>query len=170
MYNKLNLSVGKVAIKSSIRPELGSIAFYGDRTVSTDSFRLLEVSAPGEPLKEPVMLSAKHLKGNLKVSPDQDLDLDEIIKRSGAKPLVASFPEYEKILEPAYKRKDDIKININGKFLAEMLTIMAGTNKFSQVEISIPQSPGHAIVLTAKTPTVKGSQQIVRGLVMPMNR
>lgn len=189
MYNKLNLAVGKVASKTSIKPELGSIAFYGNKTVATDSFRLLEVSAPGAALEEPVMLNANHLKGNFKMTPDKErmkfdkeykaamkqngflVELDEIKKKSGAEPIEGTFPKYEDILEPAFKREDDIKFSINGKYLAEMLTIMAGTNKFAQVEFSIPQGQGKAIVLTAKTAKTKDSEsQIVRGLIMPMNK
>lgn len=172
MYNKLNLAVGKVASKTSIKPELGSIAFYGNKTVATDSFRLLEVSAPGGELNEPILLNAKYLKGNLKISPDKDVDLNEIISRSGAAPVAGNFPKYEEILEPAFKRTDDIEFSVNGKFLAEMLTIMASTNKFAQVKFSIPQKAGLPIVMTAKTPTTKNDPepQIIRGLIMPMNK
>lgn len=172
MYNKLNLAVGKVASKSSIKPELKSIAFFGDRTVATDSFRLLEVSAPGAALDEPVMLDAKYLKGNLKVTPEQDLDVNEIMERSGAKPVVGNFPKYKEIIEPAMKREGDIKFSVNGKYMAEMLAIMATTNKFAQVEFSIPQGPGLPIIMVAKTAKTKDNpdQQVVRGLLMPMNR
>ncbi len=172
MYNKLNLAVGKVASKTSIKPELGSIAFFGNRTVATDSFRLLEVSAPGAALPEPVLLNAKHLKGNLKITPDREIDIEEIMLRSGAEPIEATYPNFDKIVDEAFARTDDIKISINAKYLSEMLAILATMNSFNSVELSIPLLPGKAIVMTAKTSqkTDGPEPQVARGLVMPHNK
>lgn len=44
LYNKHNLDVAKIAAKTGYRPELAGVLFTKDKTVATDSFRLLEVS------------------------------------------------------------------------------------------------------------------------------
>lgn len=46
VYNSLNLEVAKIADKSDARPEVAGVFFKSDRTVATDGFRLLEVTAP----------------------------------------------------------------------------------------------------------------------------
>ena len=43
IYNEHNLNVARVASKNGIKPELSSVFFTKDRTVATDSYRLLEV-------------------------------------------------------------------------------------------------------------------------------
>lgn len=170
MYNKLNLSIDKITSKQSFKPELAAIAFYGDKTVATDSFRLLEVSAPGEKLEKPVLLNAKRLACSLKISKEDSLTIDEIVTRSGMTETQGTFPNYEQIMEPAFNREDDIKIKVNGKYLAEMVKILAGTNPIAEVELSIPLEKYQAITMTAKTSKKVGVGQTVRGLLMPMNK
>ena len=46
LFNSINLSVAKMASASNIREELASVIFMKDRTVATDSFRLLEITTP----------------------------------------------------------------------------------------------------------------------------
>lgn len=46
-YNKHNLAVKSFASKSLVKPELNAVLFRKDRTVATDSFRLIEVTTPG---------------------------------------------------------------------------------------------------------------------------
>ena len=44
LWNKHNLAVAKIASKSGIREEIRSVLFTSDKSVATDSVRLLEVS------------------------------------------------------------------------------------------------------------------------------
>lgn len=44
LYNKHNIAVAKFAAKNDIIPELAGVLFMKDKTVATDSFRLMEVS------------------------------------------------------------------------------------------------------------------------------
>lgn len=46
LYNKHNLAVAKIAATSNLRKELTCVAFFKDKTVATDAFRLIEVSTP----------------------------------------------------------------------------------------------------------------------------
>lgn len=170
MYNKLNLDVGKIASKVTFKSELASVAFYGDKTVATDSFRLLEVSSPEEfkletdKLETPILLNAKKLK-KMKVSKDDIYDIERIKTLSESTPIDSNFPKYEELMTPVLAREDDIKVKINGILLKELLEIASKTNKFSQVELSIPQVKGLPILITSE-----GKSQKVRGLIMPMNR
>ena len=52
IYNKLNLEVAKIASDSEMRPELASVMFTKDKTVATDSFRLIEISVDKEQAPE----------------------------------------------------------------------------------------------------------------------
>jgi len=47
LYNALNLEVSKIVPKTGNRPEIAGVFFRKDRTVATDSFRLVEVTCPG---------------------------------------------------------------------------------------------------------------------------
>ena len=46
LYNKHNLSVIRISSKNEARPELAGVFFTKEKTVATDSIRLLEVSTP----------------------------------------------------------------------------------------------------------------------------
>lgn len=54
IYNQNNLNVAKVASKTGINPELRAVAFFKDKTVATDRFRLIEMSTPAEEGKDPL--------------------------------------------------------------------------------------------------------------------
>src|SRR3990167_7027831 len=44
LYNRHNLAVAGVASDSSIKPVLSGVMFTKDKTVATDSYRLVEIS------------------------------------------------------------------------------------------------------------------------------
>lgn len=46
LYNEHNLKVAKIASRGGIKPVLECVLFTKDKSVATDSFRLLEVSVP----------------------------------------------------------------------------------------------------------------------------
>jgi DNA polymerase III sliding clamp (beta) subunit (PCNA family) len=61
LYNKINLSVAKIASKKATKPEITGVYFTKDKTVATDSFVLCEVSTPtGLAIEEfPTLLGAE---------------------------------------------------------------------------------------------------------------
>ena len=53
LYNKNNLNVSKIVSKNDIKPVLATVAFFKDKTVATDSYRLIEISTPrGQDIEE----------------------------------------------------------------------------------------------------------------------
>lgn len=170
MYNKLNLAITKIASKSSIKPVLASVAFYGNRTVATDSFKLVEMSAPGE-AHEPVMISAKHLKDTLKMGAKDELSLEEIKTRTaaveGTNMFDTGYPDVDQVLDNAFKREDDIKIHLNGKYMAEVADILSKLSKFQKVTMSVSPHPSRAITFVAED---HKTGQKARALLMPMNK
>lgn len=160
MYNKNNLAVGKVASTSKIKPELSCIAFYGDRTVATDSISLIEMSAEGIRSAEPILLDAEQaLKTKLKK--DQKialLDIENFLQ------VHAGYPEVDRVLEEAEKN-DSQSIWVNGKYLADVLLVLAKLHPKQQVELLIPKMPNKPLLLKACTGDKK---QRARGLVMPV--
>jgi DNA polymerase III sliding clamp (beta) subunit (PCNA family) len=164
MYNKLNLDVAKFASKSTLKPELASVAFYGNKTVASDSFRLVEVGASGE-ASDAVLINAKDLSKTVKISSKEKIDIEKILSRSDVPPVNGKFPDYESILKPASVREDDVKVTINGKLLGEILVFMAQANKFGQVELSIPLKSGLPVLLTGGN-----NNQPIKALCMPIIR
>ena len=46
LYNQNNLAIAKIADKNKNRPEISGVLFEKNKTVATDSFRLIEMSTP----------------------------------------------------------------------------------------------------------------------------
>jgi DNA polymerase III sliding clamp (beta) subunit (PCNA family) len=65
LYNQNNLNVSKVASKSENRPEIAGVFFTKDKTVATDSFKLIEMSVPSDVKVEdfPVMDGKSAMRG-----------------------------------------------------------------------------------------------------------
>ena len=163
MYTKLNIEVGKVASKSSIKPELGCVAFYGDRTIATDSFRLLEVSAKGEDserLEKPVLYNYNLLKA-LGIKKSDEFE-EGRINHDGVQPVDAEYPDIDHV----FKSADGLEyqeIHVNGQYLKELLSVLEQLNSFKKVTLKIPTIPGRAMLIEAE-----GKEQRGRGLLMPM--
>lgn len=163
MYNKHNLLPLKMVSKLNFKPELASVAFYGNRTVGTDSFRLLEVSSTDtedKALEEPVLIHKDELK-QIKLKKDETTDIPNLPHQDGR------FPEIDIILKEDPDQQY-ATIKVDGKLLGEMLQAMATINPFNQVELRVPvDSPYKPIRLTA---TDNKTKQVARGLVMPQNK
>ena len=165
MYTKENLLVAKFASKNSIKSELRCIAYFGDKTVATDSFRLLEVPTPtDEDGTEPVAFtvpqlreanSAKMPAGTIAVS--DPLGYDDKLDGS-------VYPKYEQIM-PKYDDDDVITIKFDAKLLGEMLMQMAKLSKRKHVTIKVPKNQGRPILIEAD---YRG--KTARGIVMPLNQ
>jgi len=105
MYNKLNLEVGKVASKSFIKPGLTAIAFYDDRTVATDSFRMIEISKPGvkefsrKTSKDPVLKYAPQaMRHKTLFKKDQQFEVKDIICDT---PIHDQYPKIDDVIDKA---------------------------------------------------------------------
>lgn len=161
MYTKENVTIKNLASKNSIKEELGCIAFYGDRTIATDSFRLIEVEATGEK-HDPVLYPAKliqpsHLKG--------EFEHDQM----GVTPVDAHYPEVDQVINRAFDGKPDMTtMTVDPKLLGETLIAMSKAGA-RYIELSLPKTPGIALVAETYI-TGKHPQKKVRALVMPINR
>ena len=175
MYNKHNIAGAKFASKKSIKPEMGSVAFYGNRTIATDSFRLLEVSAEGE-AHEPKLLPAKEVARLVKLRKlgklDEVIELDRIEQIVGQEAKVMNYPDVDQVLKSAEANPDYIEVNLNGRYLAELALAISKMSPYEAVKMRVPTSPGRPILLYSYlVKQEKGKpQQAARGLVMPMNK
>lgn len=159
--NKENIAVASFAAKSPIRPELASVLLKGGKIVATDSFRLIEMEVEEYEGDVPVLIPAKEfkaMKGKVilgeKSEEGYKLSSDQMTLIVSANGDPESYPDYEKIIpteEPV------LEIKVNGRYLAEVLSLLAKTHPFETVELSF-YGPKKGIVLhTAKA----------RGIVMP---
>lgn len=147
--------------------ELACVAFYGDRTVATDAFRMIEMSATGKKLKTPVLYNAEALKG-VKVIKGVDIDLKDI-KVKPANVHGDKYPNIDMILKNA-DEQEYIEHNINAEYLEEILNVLKRVDgTFKKVTLKIPKEKYKPIIITAEN-TKKGSEQKARALLMPMNR
>lgn len=162
IFNKINLLAYKFCSKASIKPEMKAVAFYGDKTVATDSFRLIEITVPGgEKLAEPILIDKDTVKP-FTSAPKVFLEVNPKLEK-----VVGKFPNYTEILDQATSRQDDIVFSVNGEYLEQACSILKQMSKFKEVVLHIPREPNKAIILKAKSST---SPQEATVLLMPMNR
>lgn len=191
LYNENNLLVAKMASKNDTRPELASVLFTKEKTVATDSFRLLEVTTPsdakieefpktdGKPAMrgfKPFMVPAQSLKemknkGKLVAVKHvsevfSELMTDESITRFPA--VSGHFPDYEQIFP---KGKPVLEVSINPEMfgdilltVAKMMKNNAGSYGASEIRISF-YGELTPVVVEAGTKTQK-----IRGLIMPIRK
>lgn len=173
MYNHNNLLPAKIASKSSIKPEMQSVAFYGNRTIATDTFRLLEVSTPfSDPAEAhaPAIIDSKLFKATTIPKKTLNFDLAEIEKatKTVANPNI-NYPDVDQIMS----EKPDVEyasIKINGELLGELLVAMSKINKFGVVELKVPINQAYTPVhIYARTEDNK-NKQTAHGLCMPVNK
>jgi len=142
MYTKHNLLPTKITSKLNLKPELASVAFYGNRTIATDSFRLLEVSAFGD-AHEPVIIHKEQLKS---FKPDKkQLQFSE--SDINATPITdRMYPDVDKIMKEDAD-EDYTTVTVNGALFGELLMQMAKMNRSGVVTIKVPNkktySPMH---------------------------
>jgi len=162
MYTKDHLLVAKIASKSLIKPELACIAYYGDRVIATDSFRMMEVPVvDGVALKEPELRLASSAK-----MPAGVLKVEEPL---GVKPTNAGeYPSMEYVMK-THNQGEFVTLKVNGKLFGELLTQMAKLNKYGTVILRVPVMAGRAIMLEAPMGDIKSDIKAT-GLMMPMMR
>jgi len=162
MYTKDHLLTAKIASKSLIKPELACIAYYGDKVVATDTYRMLEIPVEGGvALKEPdlrLASSAKMPAGFLKVE-------DPL----GMKPANAGeYPSMDYVMK-THNEGEFVTVNVNGKLFGELLTQMAKLNKYNKVTLRVPMTAYKAIILEAPMGNINSDIKAT-GLMMPLNK
>jgi len=170
MYNKNNFAIHKATSKHCIKPEFRMVALYGDRSIATDSFRLIEMSATGE--AHPPRLYPADLIKSVKIKKNETMAEDDI----PVKPWPDdNYPDVDQVLKSHFDKKDDPErystIKLNGEYLEQVFSVLKNLNAFKAVEISVPTTPGSPVLVTAET-TNKGHQDIqkARAIIMPLNR
>lgn len=171
MYNIKNLAPLKVLSKTSTNLALTGIAFYGNRTVGTDSFRLLEVSARGEP-HEPQIIDKSFIRTSMFDKKIINFDLDHIQNVTNTKPNPhIQYPNIDLIL----KEDSDIEyatVRVDAKMFGELLVAMSTIGKYGEVEIKVPinqkQKPIHIYAHDSNPNHTE--RQTAHGLMMPTNK
>lgn len=169
MYNKNNIALHKVASPSTIREELACVAFYGDRTVATDSFRLIEMSATGKRREKPDLYTARSLQ-TVKLKKGETVDDKTIPVKTAATADGDRYPEYEQLFTRAEDKKY-AEVKVNAAYLAEICTILKGLDPFQAITLKVPtDNPLDMIIMEASGPGINGAKQTARALLMPFSR
>lgn len=190
IYNQHNLNVSKIASKSESQPELSGVFITRNFTVATDRYRLLEVTAPKDQVKDfpqvlgrtamhgmkPVIVNAEALRKvkppvkfrlpileNIAISHRDDQRVD-FIKGIGDDAAICSVPVIDGQY-PDYQKifpvgKPQAEVVVNAKLLSELLDIMSKLNEQIKIKIYGTEKP---ILIEGETP-----KQKARGLIMPI--
>lgn len=169
MYNTHNLAIAKITSRSDLKPALQCVAFYGNRTVATDSFRMIEVSAKGEP--HGIQLCTAAVIPKLKKRETRaEIPMFSIAQTS-------EYPDVDQVFDAQFsdEGKEYVTVNINGHYLAEVAKILADVSPFGRIVLQVETSghAKHAVRITSNDARVKpfteNVTQEARALVMPMN-
>lgn len=167
MINKNNLAIAKVASKNYVRPELACVADYGNRTVATDSFRLIEMTATGKKKSTPTLYYAVEML-KFKLKKGEELEEDSM------KPALApvhgdKYPQIDSLFE----RDKDVRyteMKVNAAYLADICSVLKNLDPFQAVTIKIPEESGTRPMLIIADDTKRGGSQKARALLMPMTK
>ena|SRR3990167_973754 len=186
LYNENNINVYKIASKGNgLKPVLESVMFTKDKTVATDSYRLIEMSVPKNAKAsefpkamqgcKPFLVRARGIKdikllknSTMPVVAIKHLDntraefmtsVGDTITSHNLPRVHDAFPDYEKIFPT---EKPLAEVELNGELLAELLEVMSKLNVAQRVKIKI-YGTGKPVVLEAGNDNQKG-----RGMIMCM--
>lgn len=162
MYSKENLGITNIASKTSIKPALSCIAFYGDRTIATDSVRLIEISADGEKKDTPTLYHAALVKA-------VKLKKEEMITEAqlGITPTDEAYPDVDSVIDPAFKDTNKVWARCNAKLLGGTL-IEASKAGATLIEIGIDKD-GQVKPILIKSYGQQAKKN-VRAIVMPLTK
>ena len=163
--------------------------FTRDKTVATDTFRLVEISVPNnvkvsefpaskKPVMQgvkPVIVGAEMLK-KIKLRGDKNTPITNVLAIGHADQervefrthdgsamvfnrIEGTFPDYEKIFP---KKKPRVEVSVNAEYLAGVIEQLGKLNSLNMVNIKI-YDDGSPIVIEAK-----GNEQSGRAMVMPL--
>lgn len=168
MYNKNNLLVAKCASKQSLKPELRAVAFCGNRTMATDSFRFLEISADGE-AHEPKIIQADEVVRLLKLGKEERVELDRIEQVVGHEARKCDYPDIDSVMKQAEAETEYTEVHINGAYIAEVVAALSNLNKFAGVTMRVPHGKHKPLLFYSYARKNEKEKQTGRGLVMPFN-
>lgn len=169
MYTALNLAIAKIANPKAANPSVRGVWFYPDKTMATDSYRLIEVTAPegleGEAnVIEPVCLPAREVE-RIKANEHALIEIENKTATitTGANQTKLAILDASAILYDALftNKEPAAKIVLNAKYLKELCAILEKANDANRITISV-YSETEPIKLEAK-----GAQNI-RALLMPI--
>lgn len=164
MYNKNNLAIHKLA-SDKTNPRLNTVAFYGNKTVATNSHALIEVSSvlPCNSYELPVLYWVDDVK---KLKADKKTILwGEKMDIAPAPLHGQEFPDLKKVYESTMADKYE-EVTLNGEYLEKVASILKNINKYSRVTIKVPKEKNKAVIVEAKSDKVDG--QSGRALIMPV--
>lgn len=125
LYNEHNIAVAKVASKNTVREELSGVYFTKDKTVATDSFRLVEMSVPTgvDPADFPTVDGNSPMKGVQPFIVSAKGVREIKIPKKGSLPILSHFAIKHLGERTAEFLTTDLKVadiksiyRINGKF------------------------------------------------------
>ena len=129
--------------------------------VATDSFKLVEMLASGEP-HEPRLYDAKMVKAvkipSKAVMGDKDFGL---VEKEG------SFPKYQELVD-TWNKEEYFEFAVNGDFLAEIVSQLGKLAKYKRVFIKVPKK--YVDIPASKTglPIILSAPD-TKAYLMPMN-
>lgn len=160
MFNKFNFQISKITAKSYIRPEISGVFVQPNRTVATDSFRLIEVerTAHGKTQGFKSFILPKENAENLSKLDDVGISM---IKFNDLPKIDGEYPKYKQIMQEKGKYTS---IKLNPKLLKDLIDFYA---KFSETEIEmrVPVNHDSPIFLNGEN---KITGQKSRGTLMPI--
>jgi hypothetical protein len=141
--------------------KIKDVAFYGDRVVATDSFRLIEILASGE-AHEAICFDATMLKA-VKIPKGYSKSEEEF----GLVPSKETYPKWQE-LKDDFDKQEYVEFFVNGDYLAEIVSQFAKLSKHKQVSIQVPkkyfEKEAHVV---AKPIKIKAPD--ATAYLMPMN-
>ena len=153
------IDLQKFASKEEYKPAIGGVYFTGRKAIATDSYRLVEVEQKKEESREPAIYKLKDIKvkGDFEIKDNKLIDgLTETLLSK----VEGDYPDYQAIIptgEPL------IELDINAKYLAEILKVMENTDKLTnKVKIKIYQNNKPVII------EAENDDQKIMSLIMPV--
>jgi len=168
MYNKNNLAVAKLATRNRIKPELACVAFCGNRTMATDTFRMIEVSAAGPKLNKPVLYFADDVK-TVKLKKG-DMVPTELLPIKGSEIDGETYPDLDRA-KKSLEALEYAEIMVNAAYLEEILSVMKNIDpKFAKVTIKVPMNISYKPMVIEAVNLDPKAPQSATALLMPLNR
>ena len=194
LYNNLNLSVAKIAdTNNANKAVLRSVFFTPNKTVATDSYRLIEVSVdnsvnvkdfPDNNIMRgcsSFMVESRDIK-NIKLKPNKSLPILSYMALTHLDNKKVKFifrPDVSATAEPSLDRIDDrfpeyeklmsqgkpkVEVSFNAEYLSSLLDILGQFKKTHDVTLKI-YADDKPIILEAHNDSQKG-----RAMLMPIRK
>lgn len=129
MYEQKHINLNRF---TGDKGDVTNVAFYGNKVVATDSFRLVEILAEGEE-HEPRLFDGKMLKA-VKVPKGFKMKEEDfgLVEKDGR------FPDYMQ-LKKRWDSEEYMQFAVNADYLAEIVSQLGKLAKFKRVVIKVPK-------------------------------